>query len=128
MAPLQRRLPLSLLIFRLRGSNIRKLGASVLDLLELLAKILRLARLALDGAVAIDAADQKKSKDSRANPDENVVLIIPVLHVVLPNTIVCIRLVNYNVLALECDRSQLRYRQLRASRHLTMEANESITL
>lgn len=69
MPSLQRRLPLSLLIFRLCGPNIRKLGASVLDLLELLAKILRLARLALDGAVAIDAAEQKKAKDNGANPD-----------------------------------------------------------
>ena len=69
MPPLQRRLPLSLLIFRLRGPNIRKLGASVLDLFELLAKVLCLARFALDGAVAIDAAEQKKAKDSAANPD-----------------------------------------------------------
>ena len=64
-----------------------------MDLFELLAKVLRLARLALDGAVAIDAAEQKKAENGRANPDKNVVLIIPVLHVVLPNAIVCIRLV-----------------------------------
>ena len=64
-----------------------------MDLFELLAKVLRLARLALDGAVAIDAAEQKKAENGRANPDKNVVLIIPVLHVVLPNAIVCIRFV-----------------------------------
>ena len=94
----------------------------------MLTKVLRLARLALDGAVAIDAAEQKKPKNRASNPDENVVLIIPILHMILPNTIVCIRLIDYHVLALKCDSTKLSYRQLSASRHLTMEANKSIVL
>ena len=69
----------------------------------MLTKILGLALLALARTVAIDAAKQKNTEDTRTNPDENVVLIIPVLHMVLPDTLICVRLVVYNIATLKSD-------------------------